>query len=982
MTERNYNEKLRAVFLAAIMVTSVFTGAVALSGSAAAFDVGSVSAPTNSAEYGLQDDGILFAGQNNLVRIDETLSPNSVQVRRITSVGSASPGSIDNSEFVEEITVEPADSSSDLSAEIDTEGFESGRYFVSGASDSDPTNVNDDNTQVFEITQQSVSANFVEDDQPALPGAFGDSRVELDVSSARSNFNANVSADGDLDDTELFNIMATAQLADVSDIRVSDTGQIDIRSGLGGTNGSFEYESAKAAFEGALAASSVTGSAPPQITDAGSVTIARPSGGVSDAPDLTVDRTDTTQFATSDGDEVTNLGNRLQISANSQVEIGLYADGQDGEDLNFDEKVLITSGEFDEEDVSFVDISEDDYSFNFEVVDTESSANADVSVSERDADASFSQGTQSVPAGGIAEFNLTLADNDETYVQIGSEDTNFVEVLYLEADDASEPMEVRFNTRLLGTTRDVSQGDVYDTTNVDTIESAIYSAAKAGGGSGSDIERAGSLARTDLYEDDGDLPVASGSNTAGTGADTVFESYLDAMDIIDIGSGENVGDQLVRPTQSAEYQISVAGYTGEDKVFDADPGGEANNQLASQSLELTQPEIGDITVHTAPEDDADATTDVQELVDAATVRDEIAVDDRVVVQVEATGITGALVAGVPTASNYDANTSSDSGPQSVDFDRLNEGASTQRLAELVETNENVDFEVIADSETGNQAPLEVDLTASDSETFLVLDQDNGQFFLVADTSSDSAFANGDAPDEEVEFEAFMEYDADDGDNRYEFAGTSSSSGVGVASAPFSQRSGGSYQNFPYLLQGEVVDNTVQLEFAPRSISFDNLNEGGQIQVANSESAELSGTTNVAPGTDAEIRLVSSNASSSFQLGNDVNITEDGSITTTYDVSNQEVGDVFDANYRVEGSSVDSTEGVLVESISEDEETNETEPEPEPEPEPEDDGEMNESADDGSADDGGSTDDGTPGFGAVVALVALIGAALLAVRRQN
>jgi len=28
------------------------------------------------------------------------------------------------------------------------------------------------------------------------------------------------------------------------------------------------------------------------------------------------------------------------------------------------------------------------------------------------------------------------------------------------------------------------------------------------------------------------------------------------------------------------------------------------------------------------------------------------------------------------------------------------------------------------------------------------------------------------------------------------------------------------------------------------------------------------------------------------------------------------------------------------------------------------------------------DDGTPGFGAVVALIALIGAALLAVRRQN
>ncbi|WP_435099822.1 PGF-CTERM sorting domain-containing protein, partial [Halorubrum sp. N11] len=39
------------------------------------------------------------------------------------------------------------------------------------------------------------------------------------------------------------------------------------------------------------------------------------------------------------------------------------------------------------------------------------------------------------------------------------------------------------------------------------------------------------------------------------------------------------------------------------------------------------------------------------------------------------------------------------------------------------------------------------------------------------------------------------------------------------------------------------------------------------------------------------------------------------------------------------------------------------------------------ADDGGADDGGS-EDGTPGFGALVALVALIAAALLATRRND
>jgi PGF-CTERM protein len=149
---------------------------------------------------------------------------------------------------------------------------------------------------------------------------------------------------------------------------------------------------------------------------------------------------------------------------------------------------------------------------------------------------------------------------------------------------------------------------------------------------------------------------------------------------------------------------------------------------------------------------------------------------------------------------------------------------------------------------------------------------------------------------------------------------------------------------------------------------------------------------VAPGSDATIRVASTNASSSFRVGNDVNITEDGSVTTTFDLSDQEVGDEFELVYQVAGSSADSADGVIVESVDtgedetadEDEGTNETadggEDTDDGESEPADDGEMNESTDGG--DDGGSTDDGTPGFGAVVALVALIGAALLAVRRQN
>jgi len=782
----------------------------------------------------------------------------------------------------------------------------------------------------------------------------------------------NVSADGDFSDEEIFNILTAAQLdaagGSNSGVEVNDDGTVDAPNVGGGVTFNSPYDLYRGVVNGTYGLGSTT-----------DVSVVGATPG-------TFDRANnpSNNFAEHDGDSVTETGARLRITANNQLDVGLYAEGNDGEDLNYDEKVLVTNGEIDGQDVAFVGQDEGSYTFEFKAADTGVSGTADVTVEERDAGASFGQGTSTYGAGDIAEFNLTLSDNDETYVQIGSEDSNFVEVLYLKADDADEPMEVRFNTRLLGATGDVSQSDVYDTTNVDTIDSAIYSASADGAssstGTDDDITLAGSLSANELYEDDGGFGPSSS-------ADTYFEDYLDAMGIISTSNSETVADQLDRPLQSTDYEIQAAGYTGEDFVFDADPGGEANNQLGSRTLELTQPEIGDITVHTAPEASADDTSDVQELVDAATPRDTVAVNDRAVVQVEATGIYGSLVAGVPSSGNYDDVDGSDSGPQDVDFDILADGASTSRLSDIVNTRENIDFEVVAEADTGNQNALELALgsSSSDSDSFLVLDNDNGQFFLVVDTSSDSAFANGDAPDEATDFEAFMEYDADDGGNRYQFA-NSGSGDSGTASAPFSILNGGgsAYQNYPYLLQGETVSNSAPLTLEPRSIDYNNLNEDDLVQVANADGAEVSGTTNVAPGTDAEIRMQSTDASSSFRLGNDVNITEDGSITTTFDLGSQEVGDEFDANFRVEGSSTDTTGGVIVESVDtgdEEPETNETMDDGEEdmddgEEQPADDGETNESTDDGT------TDDGTPGFGAVVALIALIGAALLAVRRQN
>ena len=595
-------------------------------------------------------------------------------------------------------------------------------------------------------------------------------------------------------------------------------------------------------------------------------------------------------------------------------------------------------------DFAQADIDTGEYEFVFEGTDSTAEDTDSITVNEADQNAEFTQGVTQDAAGDITGFNLTLEDTSDTYVQIGGEDSDFVDVLYIEVDDGDEPVQVDINTRLLGSS--AGTGAVYDTSNTDTFESEVHGAI-------SDENLPSDDGSVQLYEDDGEL--AEGGNN--------FEAYVDALGIADIGE-----NQITRPPQSTDYEVTAAGSNSVDYVFDADPGGEANDELGSKVIELQQPEIGEVITHTAPEEDADEDSELDELLDSATAREEIAVDDRLVVQVEATGLYGAMVAG-PQVEDGDVT------GLNSDFDRLSDGASTQVLNNIVSGSvDQIDFSIEAESATGNQDPLEVDLDSSDGDSYVVIDEDGGQFFVVVDTSSDDAFANGDAPDSDTDFTASIEYDADNDDNRFSFEDSDN--------APFTPD--GNADNYPYLLQGETLSSSADLTLSPRSIVYDNLNDNQVVEVAAGEDAEVSGTTNVAPGSDATIRVSSTDASSSFRQGNDVNITEDGSITTSYDLSDQQAGDEFELNYQVAGSSVGSADGILVESVDtgadDGEETNETDT---------DDGSMNET-DDGVTDDGetnettddGSTDDGTPGFGAVVALVALIGAALLAVRRQN
>ena len=929
----NYSEKLRAVFLAAIMISSIFAGTMALSGSAAA-----VSAPAsaNDVEY---EEGIAFQGQNLVGELDS--SATSATLRSVESFDAE--GQIEGTSFVEELDLGNYDGNSDPTPEkefeVDTDDLEAGDYIVvDGSNDVELIREN-----TFEVTVQDLSAEFDSDDLPALTDDYEDSLAELDVSSSRNGYSYNVSAGGDLERDELFNIFMAAQLDGVS---VSDGDVSEAPS----PSGSAEWD---VTDDGALEVVDGDGNVLSDASSSAELSYSSPWNALQNANEINFGLFNTVTQAsienTHDGD-VLETSNTISAGTWS---VGLYDSNQD----DYEDKVVITSGDV-EKDVSFAGIDGGDYTFDFDVTDTEAAASAEASAGEEDLAASFDEGVSQTAAGDIAEFTLTLEDTDETWVQIGGEDSDFVDVLYLEADDASESMTVQINTRTLGS--GVGTSDVYDEgDNVDTIESYVHD-----DGFSSDASPS-----TNLFENDG--------NTQS------FNKYLDEMGIIDENAGETYKGQLARPLQATDYEVTVAGTDVDNALFDSDAGGEANDELASKVIELQQPEIGDITIHTAPEDNADDTSNVSELVDAATQREEVAIDDRLVVQVEATGLYGALVAGT---NNDD-----------TDWDRLDDGMDATVLHNLVEKTdpESIDFEIQAGETTGNQDPLEIDLQdSSDSEVYVVLDEDNGQFFVVADTSSDSAFANGDAPDEDTTFTAELEYDADNGDERFEYAD-------GPNPAPFSgvKNPGTSdYHNYPYLLQGETLSGSSEFDLAPRSIDFENMNVDDVLEAENVEDAQISGTTNVAPGTDGELRVSSTDASSSFRIGQSFEVGAEGEVSAQFDLGDQETGDQFETAFRIGGEAIDTVDSTVVEegTLSEDapeedeEETEEEETEEDTDESEDDTSEEDTSEDDTSEEDTSDegetseeeTDEQTPGFGAIVALVAVLGAALLASRRQN
>ena len=926
------------------------------------------------------DAEAVFQGQDTFL-IGEDLGDEGDDVD-LRSVDDFDDGVVGSNSQVEQLEVEAvseldlvdgAATANDLAVEIETDDLDAEDHFVRGSGDL-PTRPAEEDT--FQVTIQDLDVAF--DDAEVTDGG-PDSVTDLDFDSNRGTYSINASANGDLDEEELLEAFINSPDADNSELLVA------VHHGI---SEAVVFDAADRPAIVTSAGDTPDTSAFDRVDDDLETLLDDELDGLNTDEEFGIDEADAATFlndvvfegianpAGSSGGTLDFTSSPINDAALDDFLDNIEED-DDGNELNpfraftfnaeedgADETVVMIQLRDREENVDFTGVEDDTYEFEFNVSDTGVADTGTIEILEEDQDGTFVPSVTQAGAGDIVAFELELDDTDEAFIQIGDEDAGYVDVILIEDDgEPDDAVAFQMNTRVAGTNADID--DVYDSENDEIHASAVHSAAGF-----DDLDDAAS----DDADYDGPIFVDDDDDVL-TGGTNQFTVYLEALDLIDDEDTEDGQDQLTRPLQPVNYGVTAGVNDATDGVFQANDGrSSAQDELDSAQMVLTTPDIGQVITHVAPADSADEDDEVDDLLTSVTPREDVAIDDRLVVQIEATGLYGAMLA------------LDDDGP---DFDILEDGTSGNVIHQITEedddvrfgggenkdiTGEGINIDVEAQDATGNQDPTAVLFDgAVEDEVFVVIGEEQEQFFIIVDTNEDDAFENG-APDDGDIFDATVEYETDD--DRYEFDDGDAFSG------------GADEDNeeaaYPFLDADSDITVRTSFTFEDAAADFDNLTEDGDVQVVPEEGAEVSGETNVAPGTSASVRLRSTgDTSPSFLEADDADIEGDGAFAATFDLSGQAEGDTADAIFRADSDRIDTHGAVFVDTIEEVEDTptptpeevegedtptpeeveGEDTPTPTPTPTPED------------------TVDDAPGFGAAVALVALIIAALLATRRR-
>ena len=664
----------------------------------------------------------------------------------------------------------------------------------------------------------------------------------------------------------------------------------------------------------------------------------------------------------------------------------------DDEDEEVVTLVDVTDGDY---AANFTDVDTGEYTFDFEVTDTEAEDSASINVTEAaDGEGDIADSVVE-QQGDVAAITVELDNTDEGTLVIGNEDDDGYQANVTVEDDDDGEVVVLFNTYAAGS---------------------------------------GAAADDVVYTEDDDATVS-------------LEGETDLNDILDTGT----------------YDISVGPYTDdatrfEDTLDDPDSISSLSIEERSEtSLALwrtSESVEGDIADELDDEDENATVTLIEGAIegDLVTETDTLAVDadgtrsDVLVHQFTASGLEGVF--------------------ESADSAKLGDGDRTDQLYTLLqEGNDYAD----ADSDLANDGDDKLEMvlelenpgpnepSTSIDVNELVNDGDISEtefkntFTVVYDDQTDTYYivANADnlnsAIDEDLEDEDEYEVQLNVQDARL-----------------LDLLEEDDEDDF----EESFLENSAMFTVAEAEGEFDNEDE---IQVAAEDNQSITGTTNVAPGTEIDVRVRSDDdASTSFiQNDEDIVVSTNGTFEANFDFSETAVNDTFTAEVRQAAFDADS-DGTVVEEVQEpatfevsdlspseatatagdsvtvsatientgeaegtqdvaltldgeeldtqevtlaggedttveftadtsgldagdyehgiatdDDEATGTLTIEAADDGGDDGGDGDDGSDDGGdGDDGGSTDDSTPGFGALVALVALIAAALLATRRNE
>ncbi|POG57445.1 ArtA-dependent S-layer glycoprotein [Haloferax marisrubri] len=352
-------------------------------------------------------------------------------------------------------------------------------------------------------------------------------------------------------------------------------------------------------------------------------------------------------------------------------------------------------------------------------------------------------------------------------------------------------------------------------------------------------------------------------------------------------------------------------------------GGEADNVA---TLVIEERSTESVSTWTAPTSaDLTETEDVYDAIENEnlTQSDSLANGDVVVTQISATGLEGAF-----DASNFDAL----SGTQfNLTIEQTNPGPNREAKV----------------------------LGINSSSATIIADGDNDTYFIVYDLDDVSA-SRTDSYDNTSTLYTVEDDDA--------FNAT-----------------------FTVLEDGDLAEDdeetSDEFEVVEPELSLDE----DEFAVSNAAEQSISGTASVAPGTELTIRVTSDgDTQPRFLKTASAYVQADGTFAAAFDFSEQNINDTFEVEASVDsGTAEDATADGIVGEATETttaaettttEESTETATETEePTEEPTETATATEEPTEEPTEE--TTESSTPGFGVVVALVALVAAALLAVRRD-